>query len=56
MNLSAPTQIVFLLSLVIAIVGVLAGLAIIPGLPVPAFWIVVIAYVVLAAGNLLKKV
>ncbi|MBC7280442.1 hypothetical protein [Hoeflea sp.] len=56
MNLSAPTQIVFLLSLVIAIVGILAGLAVIPGLPISAFWIVVIAYVVLAVGNLLKKV
>lgn len=56
MNLSAPTQIVFLLSLVIAIVGILAGLAVIPGLPISAFWIVTIAYVVLAAGNLLKKV
>ncbi|MBU4529438.1 MAG: hypothetical protein KUA43_10020 [Hoeflea sp.] len=56
MNLSAPTQVVFLLSLVIAIVGILAGLAIIPGLPISAFWIVVIAYVVLAVGNLLKNV
>ncbi|MDP2119626.1 MAG: hypothetical protein Q8S27_20955 [Hoeflea sp.] len=56
MNLSAPTQIVFLLSLVIAIVGILAGLAILPGLPISAFWIVVIAYGVLAMGTLLKRV
>jgi hypothetical protein len=54
MNLSAPTQVVFLISLVIAIIGILAGLAIIPGLPISAFWIVVVGYVVLALGCLLK--
>ena len=54
MNLSAPTQIVFLVSLVIAVVGVLAGLAIIPGLPISALWIVTAGYVVLALGCLLK--
>jgi len=54
MNLSAPTQVVFLISLVIAIVGILAGLAIIPSLPISAFWIVVVGYAVLAAGCLLK--
>ncbi|MDZ7600721.1 MAG: hypothetical protein U1A06_05045 [Hoeflea sp.] len=56
MNLSAPTQVIFLLSLVIAIIGILAGLAVIPSLPIPAFWIVVVGYGVLAAGCLLKRV
>jgi hypothetical protein len=55
MNLSAPTQVVFLISLVLAVIGVLAGLAIIPGLPISAFWIVTIAYIVLAVGCLLKN-
>lgn len=54
MNLSAPTKIVFLISLVIAIVGILAGLAIVPGLPIAAIWIVAVGYVVLALGCLLK--
>lgn len=54
MKLSAPTQIVFIISLVIAILGVLAGMAIIPSLPIASFWVVVIAYVVLALGNLLR--
>ncbi len=54
MNLSAPTQIVFLISLVIAVVGILAGLAIIPALPISAFWIVVVGYLVLAGGCLFK--
>ena len=56
MNLSAPTQIVFLISLVIAIVGILVALAVIPRLPISAFWIVVTGYVVLALGCLLKRV
>lgn len=56
MKLSAPTQIVFLISLVIAIVGILVALAVIPSLPISAFWIVVVGYVVLALGCLLKRV
>tara|TARA_R110002020_G_scaffold5971_10_gene24621 strand:- start:4229 stop:4399 length:171 start_codon:yes stop_codon:yes gene_type:complete len=54
MNLSAPKQVVFLLSLVLAMVGLLAGLAIIPGLPVPALYIVTAGYAVLALGCLIK--
>jgi predicted membrane channel-forming protein YqfA (hemolysin III family) len=56
MTLSAPTMVVFIISLVLALLGVLAGLAVIPALPVAAFWIVVIGYIVLAAGCLLKGV
>lgn len=54
MSLSAPKQIVFLISLIIVVVGILAGLAIIPGLPISALWIVTIGYIVLAIGCLLK--
>ncbi|MCO5132952.1 MAG: hypothetical protein M9908_01110 [Phyllobacteriaceae bacterium] len=54
MSLSAPTTVVFIISVIIAIIGLLAGLAIIPGLPISAFWIMVIAWVVLAAGCLFK--
>lgn len=56
MKLSAPTQIVFLISLAITVIGILVALAIIPTLPISAFWIVVAGYVVLAAGCLLKRV
>lgn len=56
MNLSAPTQIVFLLSLIIAIVGILVALAVIPALPIASIWIVTAAYVVLALGCMLKRV
>ncbi len=56
MNLSAPTMIVFLISLVIAILGLLSGLAIFSIIPISAFWLMTIAYGVLAAGCLLKGV
>lgn len=54
MNLSAPTQLVFIISLVIAIIGVLAALGVVAFIPMASVWIVTIAYVVLAVGCLLK--
>lgn len=56
MSLSAPTTVVFIISVIIAIIGLLAALAIIPGLPISSFWIMAIAWVVLAAGCLFKGV
>ena len=54
MTLNAPTQIVFLISLVIAVLGLLMffGVFLAPW----AFWTMTIAYVVLAAACLLKGV
>ena len=54
MNLSAPTQVIFFLSLIIAVIGVLAGLGVITFIPLAAFWLVTIAYVVLAVGCMMK--
>ena len=54
MTLSAPTTVVFIVSLVIALLGLLAGLGVITALPISAFWIIVVAYVVLAAACVLK--
>lgn len=56
MNLSAPTTVVFIISVVIAILGALAGFGIFSILPIPAFSLMSIAYVVLAAGCLLKGI
>jgi threonine/homoserine/homoserine lactone efflux protein len=52
MQISAPKQITFWIAVVIAVIGVIAGLASIPVLSGFAFWLVVIAFVVLALGNL----
>lgn len=54
MNLSAPTQLVYIISLVIAVIGLLAGLGIVSFIPIAAFWIMTIAYVVLAVACLLR--
>lgn len=54
MNLSAPTMVVFLISLVIVIIGALAALGVISGIPVASVWIVAIGYAVLAIGTMIK--
>jgi hypothetical protein len=56
MNLSAPTNLFFFISLVIAIFGLLAGMGVIGGMPLASYIIVAIGYAVLAAGCLFKGV
>lgn len=50
MNLSAPKMTTFVASVVIALVGLLANLVDIPALSPYAFWILLLGFVVLAAG------
>lgn len=54
MNLSAPTQLIFIISLVIAILGLLAAFGVLAFIPIPAVWIALIAYIVLAGGCLMR--
>jgi len=54
MNLSAPTQIVFIIALIIAIIALLMFFNVIAFIPVAAFWVMTLAYVVLAAACLLR--
>jgi hypothetical protein len=54
MNLSAPTMVVFLISLVIALLGVLAAAGVISILPIAPVWTVTIAYAVLAIATMIK--
>ena len=54
MNLSAPTQVVFIIAVVIAIIAVLMFLSVITFIPIPSFWVLAIAFVVLAVGSLIK--
>lgn len=54
MNLSAPTMPIFLISLVLAILALIGQFASIAFVSPNAFWIAIIAYVVLMAGNLAK--
>lgn len=54
MKLSAPKFAVFLVSVIIAAIGFLAVIGNVSIVPVPAFWLMAIAYVVLAVGCLIR--
>jgi hypothetical protein len=52
--LNAPSRITFLVSLAIAIIALLGALVISPVVTQYAFWLAILAYVVLALGVILK--
>ena len=54
MRLNAPTQMIFLISLVLAVLAVVAHFVVIPYATQYQFWLAVVGYVVLAAGCVLK--
>ncbi|MDP1700104.1 MAG: hypothetical protein Q8L53_03970 [Aestuariivirga sp.] len=56
MKLSAPSVLIFVISLVIAVIGVLAALGTVAFIPLASVWIMAIGYAVLAAGCLFKGV
>ena len=56
MNLSAPTQIIFIISAVIAVIGLLIALGVLAMIPIASVWVMLVAYIVLAAGCLMKGV
>lgn len=54
MNLSAPTTVVFIISVVLALIAILIFLNVIAFAAVPSFWIMTLAFVVLAIGCMIK--
>ena len=57
MKLSAPTNIVFIIAVVLAALALLGKFVIIGGaIAANAFWILLVAFLVIAAGCLLKGV
>jgi threonine/homoserine/homoserine lactone efflux protein len=54
MKLSAPKVIVFWIAVILAVIGFLSFLGIIPIAASTGFWALVIGFVILALGNLLK--
>lgn len=54
LKLSAPTTLMFVISVVIAIVAALQALGTLSFLPIASVWLMGIAFVVLAAGCLFK--
>jgi len=54
MKLSAPTTALFVISPAVALLGLLAVLNVISGLPIASVWLMAIAYGVLAIGCLFQ--
>ena len=55
MTLHAPAMWVFILSVVLVVLAVVGVFVEIPYLSMYAFWVAVLAYVVLALGNVLTQ-
>lgn len=56
MRLTAPTQVFFIISLVIALIGILVAANVLSGIPIASVWIMTIAYAVLAGACLIRGV
>ncbi|MEO8104292.1 MAG: hypothetical protein ABI790_17395 [Betaproteobacteria bacterium] len=55
MRFNAPTQVTFIIALVLALVAVLSRFVVIQNVSVNAFWILLIAYVVLVIGCVYRR-
>lgn len=56
MRLSAPTQAIFVLALLLAVLATVGHLVLVPYVSAYKFWLALAGYVVLAAGCLFKGV
>jgi hypothetical protein len=57
MQLSAPTKIVFIIAVILAVISLLPVIGIAVGvLGAYSYWLLLIAFIVLAAGSLFKGV
>ncbi len=54
MNLSAPTQVVFWISLILVILALVGFFWVVPYITAYAFWLAIASWVVLAAGCMMK--
>jgi hypothetical protein len=55
MNLSAPSQVVFWIAVVVAVVAIVSMFVAIPVISTYAFWVAILAFVILAGGTLMKS-
>lgn len=54
MSLSPPTTMVFVVSIVLAILAVISTFTPLPFITENAFWVAIAGYVILALGNILR--
>lgn len=56
MNLSAPTMPIFIIAVVLAALAIIGKFSALPFITENGFWVAIVAFVVLALGNILKGV
>ena len=54
LKLTEPKVVTFCIAVLLVLLGVLASEGIIAGLAIYAFWLVVVGFILLALGNLVK--
>lgn len=54
LKLTEPKVVTFWISVLLAVLGILANQKILPGFAAYSFWLVVAGFVLLALGNLMK--
>ena len=54
MNLHTPSQAIFVVSLVFAVLAVIGHVVLLPFITLYGFWVAIIAYVILAMGIVMK--
>jgi hypothetical protein len=54
MNLSPPTTVIFIVSVILAALAIIGKFAAIPFITEHGFWVAIVAFVLLAAGNLFR--
>jgi hypothetical protein len=54
MTLNAPKQIIFIIAVVLAVLALLGALVALPVISAYSFWILLIGFIVLAAGVVMK--
>jgi hypothetical protein len=56
MQLSPPTTVVFVISIILAALAIIGHFVAIPFITQYGFWVAIIAYIILAVGNLFRGV
>ena len=54
MSLSPPTTVVFVVSIILAVLAIICAFVPIPFISEHGFWVAIVAYVILAIGNIFR--
>jgi hypothetical protein len=54
MSLSPPTTVVFVISIILAALAIIGQFVAIPFITEHGFWVAVVAYIILACGNIFR--